>query len=78
MGQHHELEAVVKGDDVFYYLMPGQRVTITGAVQILDEPPRNPFYLWAGLIHEGVEIVQNRITPILITVDVPSQGAWNQ
>ena len=78
LGQHHELEAVVKGDDVFYYLMPGQRVTITGAVQILDEPPRNPFYLWAGLIHEGVEIVQNRITPILITVDVPSQGAWNQ
>ena len=78
LGQHDELEAVVKGDDVFYYLMPGQRVTITGAIQILDKPPRNPFYLWAGLIHEGVEIVQNRIDPILITVDVPSRGAWNQ
>lgn len=78
LGRHDELEAVVKGDDVFYYLMPGQRVTITGAIQILDKPPRNPFYLWAGLIHEGVEIVQNRVDPILITVDVPSRGAWNQ
>ena len=78
LGQHDELEPVVKGDDVFYYLMPGQRVTITGAIQILDEPPRNPFYLWAGLIHEGVEIVQNRVDDVLITVDVPSQGAWNQ
>jgi hypothetical protein len=78
LGQHDELEPVVRGDDVFYYLMPGQRVTITGAVQILDKPPRNPFYLWAGLIHEGVEIVQNRVDPISITVDVPSGGAWNQ
>ena len=78
LGQHDELEAVVKGDDVFHYLMPGQRVTITGAIQILDKPPRNPFYLWAGLIHEGVEIVQNRVDPIWITVDVPSGGAWNQ
>ncbi len=78
LGQHDELEPVVKGDDVFYYLMPGQRVTITGAIQILDKPPRNPFYLWAGLIHEGVEVVQNRVAPILITVDVASRGAWNQ
>lgn len=78
LGPHNELKAVVKGDDVFYYLMPGQRVTITGAIQILDKPPRNPFYLWAGLIHEGVEIVQNRVDPILMTVDVPSRGAWNQ
>jgi hypothetical protein len=78
LGLHDELEPVVKGDDVFYYLMPGQRVTITGAIQILDEPPRNPLYFWAGLIHEGVEIVQNRVDPVLITVDVPSQGAWNQ
>ena len=78
LGRHDELEKVVKGDNVFYYLMPGQRVTITGAIQILDKPPRNPFYLWAGLIHEGVEIVQNRVSPILITVDVPSRGAWNR
>jgi hypothetical protein len=77
LGRHDELEAVVKGDDVFYYLRPGQRVTITGAIQILHKPPRNPFYLWAGLIHEGVEIVQHRVSPILITVDVPSRGAWN-
>jgi hypothetical protein len=78
LGQHDELEAVVKGDDVFHYLMPGQRVTIAGAIQILDKPPRNPFYVWAGLIHEGVEIVQDRIDPVLITVDVASRGAWNQ
>jgi hypothetical protein len=49
LGQHDELEAVVKGNDVFHYLMPGQRVTISGAIQILDKPPRNPFYLWAEL-----------------------------
>ncbi len=78
LGQHDELEAVVKGDDVFHYLMPGQRVTIAGAIQILDKPPRNPFYVWAGLIHEGVEIVQDRVDPVLITVDVASGGAWNE
>jgi hypothetical protein len=72
LGKPDELKAVVKGDDTFYYLMPGQRVQITGSIRILDEPPRNPYYFWAGLIHEGVEIVQNYIDPILISVDVPA------
>jgi len=74
LGRPEELTKI--GD--WYYLMPGQQVVITGALQILDEPLRNPFYLWAGLIHDGVEVVQNQLDPIHITVDVAAQGAWNK
>jgi hypothetical protein len=42
-------------------------------VRILSEPPRNPLYFWAGLIHEDVEIsaVNNRVDPEFVTIQVP-------
>jgi len=40
----------------YRYLLPGQRALITGTLQIVDEPPRNPIYFWGGLIHEDVSI----------------------
>jgi len=46
---------VIDGQE-YRYLMPGQRAVITGSIQIVDEPPRNPLYFWAGLIHESVSI----------------------
>ena len=55
-----------------YYLMPGQKAEITGGV-VLDKvfPRLNPQYFWAGLIHENVEVVNNRIGQKLITIVEP-------
>lgn len=40
----------------YYYLLPGQRALITGSIEMVDAPPRNPIYFWAGLIQEDVRI----------------------
>jgi hypothetical protein len=55
-----------------YYLMPGQRAVVTGSV-VLDEivPSRNPQYFWAGLIHEDVEVVNERVGPELVEIIEP-------
>jgi len=41
------------------YLMPGQRVTVVGHIQILDAPPTVEPRFWLGLVHEQVEIVND-------------------
>ncbi len=66
LGKKHELTKIGE----YWYLMPGERTTITGAVTITDVPARNPLYFWAGLIHEDVEIsnVNNRVDPHFITI----------
>jgi hypothetical protein len=56
------------------YLMPGDRAVITGGIRLTDVfGDRNPQPVWAGLIHEDVEITQfnNRVDPQAILVDVP-------
>jgi hypothetical protein len=52
-----------------YYLMPGQKVEVTGGI-VLDKiiASRNPQYFWAGLIHEDVNVVNDRVNPHLITL----------
>ena len=60
--------------DGHYYLMPGQQVAITGHIRVIDLfGVRNPQPIWAGLIHEDVEISQfnNRVDPHAILVDLP-------
>jgi len=56
-----------------YYLLPGQRVSVTGGV-VLDQivESRNPQFFWVGLIHEDVEMVNDRVDPQYITI-VPNQ-----
>ena len=59
----------------FYYLMPGQQVVITGGIRIVsDLGVRNPQPMWAGLIHEDVQISQfnNRVGAKGITLDLPA------
>lgn len=70
LGSRNELEKI--GDH--YYLMPGQRVVITGGIRLVDVfGDRNPQPVWAGLIHEDVEITEfnNRVDAHAILVDVP-------
>jgi hypothetical protein len=48
--------------DTFYYLMPGQRSIVWGAVRMTDLVEiSNPQACWAGLIHEDVEVTNARV-----------------
>lgn len=63
--------------DGHLYLMPGDRATITGGIRLTGPfGQRNPQPVWAGLIHEDVEISQfnNRVDPKAILVDLPDPG----
>ena len=57
-----------------YYLMPGQRVTVSGGV-VLDQviPSNNPQFFWAGLIHEFVNVapINNRVDPWNVLIVEP-------
>lgn len=60
--------------DGFTYLMPGARAVVTGGIRLTNVfGVRNPQPIWAGLIHEDVEISQfnNRVDPQAVLVDVP-------
>ncbi|MCU0475096.1 MAG: hypothetical protein MUC99_03110 [Anaerolineae bacterium] len=64
-------------DNVYYYLAPGERSVVWGAVRLTDiVTTRNPQQCWAGLIHEGVAVANNRIgaRDILIEAVSPEAG----
>ncbi len=70
VGEVDDLEKI--GDH--YYLMPGERAVVSGGIRVVGPfGERNPQPLWAGLIHEDVEISQfnNRVDPHSILVDLP-------
>ncbi len=50
------------------YLMPGQRVVVTGQIKIVEKTPIVSPYFWAGLLHEQVRIVNDRIHATRITI----------
>ncbi len=58
LGQMDELESQVIDGQTFYYLMPGQRVIVTGTIEIVEVPAasKDVVNFWAGLIHEEVRI----------------------
>ncbi|MFQ5434741.1 MAG: hypothetical protein ACE5FD_07680, partial [Anaerolineae bacterium] len=61
----------------YYYLMPGERATVTGSIRVVNVfGDRNPQPMWAGLIHEDVEISQfnTHVDPQAILVDLPDEG----
>ncbi len=73
LGNPEELEEI----DGYYYLMPGERALITGGIRVVGPfGDRNPQPMWAGLIHEDVEISQfnNRVDPHQILVDMPDEA----
>ncbi len=60
-----------------YYLMPGDRAVVTGGIRLTNVfGVRNPQPVWAGLIHEDVEVSQfnSRVDPAAILVDAPDEG----
>jgi hypothetical protein len=63
--------------DGHYYLMPGQRAIVTGGIRMIGPlGERNPQPIWAGLIHEDVEISQfnNRVDRQALLIDLPDPG----
>jgi len=50
------------------YLMPGQTATVVGHLEIIDEPVKVTPYYWLGLIHEQVQIVEDRVEPVPVTI----------
>ena len=64
-----------------YYLLPGDRVIVTGGIRLTDVfGDRNPQPVWAGLIHEDVEITEfnNRVDPQAILVDIPDAAHMSE
>ena len=56
-----QVEDPVSGN-TYYYLEPGQRSVVWGAVRLTEAiSAANPQQCWAGLIHEGVTVVNQRI-----------------
>jgi hypothetical protein len=78
LGRPEELEKKVINGTEFYYLMPGRRAQITGCIEILSAPPRNPTVFYGGLLHEDVWTVNDQVDPLWITFDEPTAGPWNQ
>ncbi len=56
-----------------WYLPPRARSVVTGCVQIVEVPKRNPLYYWMGLLHEGMATppVNNRVAPHFVTIWEP-------
>ncbi len=69
LGATSELTTVEREGKTYYYLMPGQVVTITGGVKITDKPSKIDPYYWFGLVQEQVRIVEDHVEPTQITVD---------
>jgi hypothetical protein len=57
-----------------YYLLPGERAVVRGGIRVVDVfGVRNPQPVWAGLIHEDVDIaeVNQHVDTHQIRVEVP-------
>jgi hypothetical protein len=69
VGATKELKRVTVDGKDYYYLMPGQRVTVSGSLRIVDKPPRINTYFWVGLVQEDVRIVEDHVEPRLVTIE---------
>jgi hypothetical protein len=64
VGRYDELEAVQRGDETLYYLMPGQRTLITGSIQILN-PRVDPKVITVDEAPTGAWVTRATPTPIV-------------
>lgn len=49
-------------------LLPGERQTVIGYIQITSPTTKGSLYFWTGLRHEQVGIIDDKVKPTLITV----------
>jgi hypothetical protein len=70
LGKQSDLTARTIAGQTYYYLMPGQRVVVSGSIRLVDKTQFhlvNPTF-WIGLQHEQVQIVNDHIAPTRITI----------
>jgi hypothetical protein len=71
IGRPEDLEERIIDGKPQYYLMPGKRGLVSGCIEFDEKPPVGTNFWWGGLIHEFVEVVNNDIDRISISVGVP-------
>lgn len=71
IGRPEDLEERIIDGKPQYYLMPGKRGLVNGCIEFDQKPPVGTNYWWGGLIHEFVEVVNNDIDRISVSVGVP-------
>ncbi|RME43950.1 MAG: hypothetical protein D6791_14300 [Chloroflexi bacterium] len=59
VGRRQDLRCEIIDGREQCFLDPGKRGLVYGTIIWVDVPPRNPFRIWGGLLHEDVEIVNN-------------------
>ena len=77
IGSQNKLTKVIAPDgQTLYYLMPGQKVTVWGAIRMTTViRTANPQKCWAGLIHQGVRIpfAQGHVGEVSVELKTPEQ-----
>jgi len=68
LGMDSELTTVQTSSGPQKYLMPGQIVTVTGHLQIIDKPFSTEPHYWIGLLHESVAVIQDQVETTRISV----------
>lgn len=73
IGRPQDLERRIINGREQWYLMPGKRGLVYGAIELVKPPPRNDIFAWGALIHEwvGINPENNYIDRVLIHVGVP-------
>jgi hypothetical protein len=73
IGRPEDLERRVIDGREQWYLLPGRRGLVYGAIELVKRPPREAIFAWGALIHEWVAInaENNYIDRVLIHVGVP-------
>ncbi len=71
IGRKEDLERRVIDGKEQYYLLPGRRGQVSGCIQFDQKPPVGTQFWWGGLIHEGVEIVNDQVNRIEVQVGAP-------
>ncbi len=71
IGRQEDLERRLINGQEQWYLLPGKRALVHGCI-LIDEPlPTGTTFWWGGLIHESVDVPNNYIDRIVVSVGVP-------
>ena len=71
IGRKEDLEERIIDGKPQYYLLPGKRSQVDGCIEVDQKPPVGTQFWWGGLIHEFVEVANNYIDRISVSVGAP-------
>jgi hypothetical protein len=71
IGRPEDLEVRIIDGIEQYYLLPGKRGQVNGCIEFDQAPPVGTLFWWGGLIHEFVEVTNNYVDQITVSVGTP-------